>query len=121
MNGAFEDLLIHARPWLITKLAGRLADHRGSGPERLLDEAEDLLNEILLLLFRKSGGFRGTTEAEAVGWLGAITNRIILDAVKTPWRRNKVWKATERLFRSRQKLRDGGHLELTTGPSSEDS
>lgn len=95
LNDALTDLAIAARPILLPAVEHRLRSSRIGGPDGMLDEAEDILNDLLFKIAKKAGGFRGKTDASAGGWLKMIATNLIEDATKTP--RRRLWLLKQRL------------------------
>lgn len=56
-----------------------------------INETEDILQEVLIKIFRKVDSYSGKSNAQAQSWICQIIRRTILDASKSTSRRGNVW------------------------------
>lgn len=76
------------------KIERRLNSYQESfnGYSVSLEDAADVLNEILWIVCQKADRFRGSTDAEACAWLKKIVERKVSDKGRVALRRAKKWR-----------------------------
>lgn len=57
-----------------------------------VDDACDVLNELLWIVCRRAKGYRGRTDAEAYAWLNRTVENHLIDKGRTISRRAKKWR-----------------------------
>lgn len=90
-----------AKQDFIDRLAGQLARASRHGTDAILEDAEAILNDVLVKLWQKSRSFRGTCDAEAHAWTRQIIDNTLRDTIKTPIRRGKIWQPVLSYLRGR--------------------
>ncbi len=90
LNDALVELLSAVEPWLCAAISRQLAQSRVGGPDGVLADADQLLNDVLWEVAQSAHAFRGQSDAEAEAWLRKMAHRKVLDATKTPWRRLRL-------------------------------
>lgn len=102
LNAALKDVNRLARGYFERLVERRLAaSDREGGIERRIDDACDVLNEILWLVCQKAETFRGATDFEARAWLKRIVERKLIDKGRARARRSAKWREILRLVPKR--------------------
>lgn len=57
-----------------------------------INETEDILQEVLIKIFRKIDSYRGTCDPQARAWIGQIICRTVQDSSRITRRRNGFWE-----------------------------
>ena len=96
LNAALMDVNRLARGYF-----ERLVERRLAGIERRIDDACDVLNEILWLVCHTAETFRGATDFEARAWLKRIVERKLIDKGRARARRSAKWREILRLVPKR--------------------
>ena len=96
----------------ISGLARQLARVPQHGADAILEDAESILNDVLVKLWQRSRTFRGQSDAEAQTWVRQIINNTLRDAIKTQIRRERIWQPVLSYLR--------GRAERQTRPQSTD-
>ncbi len=98
-----------AGPTLRRVISASLKRKRLDGPDRMLEEVGDVLNQLLAKLWKSIDSrpssdslSNRTPDEQATGWVITITNRVIEDFAKTPRRRYWAWKDVRDYFQQRQ-------------------
>ena len=118
LNDALVELLAAVEPWLCAAISHRLAQSRVGGPDGVLADADQLLNDVLWEVAQSAHTFRGKSEAEAEAWLRKMAQRKVLDATRTPWRRLRL--LVERLRSIGYRINANTPAEYDDGPSAEE-
>lgn len=64
-----------------------------------INETEDILQEVLIKIFRKIDSYRGTCDPQARAWIGQIICRTVQDSSKTSRRRGGFWEWAASMLR----------------------
>ncbi|MFM9961408.1 MAG: hypothetical protein ACKV2Q_09295 [Planctomycetaceae bacterium] len=116
IDAALRDIQRAAQQDFINGLARKLARVPRHGDEAILEDAETILNDVLMILWRKSRSFRGTCDEEAQAWVRRIIGNRLRDAIKTPNRRGQIWQAVMDYLRGRAERQAGrGQLNNEDG------
>ncbi|MBQ9454627.1 MAG: hypothetical protein IJU53_03030 [Thermoguttaceae bacterium] len=65
-----------------------------------INETEDILQEVLIKIFRKIDSYRGTCDQQARGWICQIIQNAVRDCSRTTRHRNEVWAYVVSLLHS---------------------
>lgn len=106
LNGALTEIGRLLETSFRAKIERRLESYREAsrGYSVSLDDAFDVLNEILWTVCQQADKFRGQTDAEAFAWLQTTIERRVSDKGRTISRRAKKWREFFRIVPKRLKI-----------------
>jgi hypothetical protein len=89
INDALTEFSTLASPMLKPFVKSQLKLRRLDGPDRMVDEAGDILNRLLLKLMRTAKLCDSINDEQAQGWLLTVVRNMTEDRAKTP--RGRFW------------------------------
>jgi len=95
INDALTEFSTLASPMLKPFVKSQLKLRRLDGPDRMVEEAGDILNLLLLELMRKAKLCDATDDEQAQAWLLTVVRNMIEDRAKTA--RHRFWSWRKKL------------------------
>lgn len=106
LNDSLTQIGLRLESVFRAKIERRLDAYRAAsrGYSLTVDDAYDVLNEILWIVCQRAGTFRGSTDAEAYAWLQTTIERHVTDKGRTIVRRAKKWREIFKLAPKKMKM-----------------